>query len=167
MDQRKLLTGVVLVLLALFTLPSWVGLAALVTGQFTPVPGSDGELIISGLGDIFFRLVFQNTPSPLWDLVKTALVAVMAALAALGLDNRVTLNGGVVTIGLGVAFVPLVILALYMMMPPASVFWENIEPPKVDELGFFRGWNTYVTGQAQVLAAQLALFLGIYRKDKA
>lgn len=165
MDQKKLLTGVVLVLLALFTLPSWIGLAALVTGQFAPVATADGEAVVGGLGNAFFQLLFQD--SPLWDLLKTALVATVAALAALGLNDRVTLNGGVVTVALICAFVPVIILALYMIMGEPSAFWENTRGVSLNKAGFFRGWNSYVTGQAQVLAAQLALFLGLYKKSQS
>ena len=152
----NLATGIVIVLLLAFTLPAWTGLFALVSGQWR------GD---TGLGRFFFLTLFH--PSPVWDLLRTGLAVTIAAIAAMSVADKWDVRTGVVVIAVLVMFVPLAVLFLYLLDPRHGMeIWQVVDQgetksPIESVEAFDRVWNGYLAGQLQVLAAHLALFLGL------
>lgn len=163
LSKADLLTASTLFMILGFTLPSWMGLLALTTQQW------NGD---APIGRYFMATLFAQ--SPVWALLQTGLIALVAAPAALNMGDQLSLRSGVVTIALVACFVPLGILVLIFLDPTNSdILWSEAKAPFVESiLGyadisqsvFMTRWNGYVTSQAQVLAAQIALFLGLRAK---
>lgn len=154
--NETLLTVLAVVLLALFTLPAWTGLLAL------GLQGMDGR---SWLGRRFF--VFLTQPSPVWDLVRTALAVVIAAIAGVSYGRWAKVRAGVIAGAVLVMFVPLLALGLAFTDTNVSrALWQNVDQDglvQTAETGeaFQTVWNAYLAGVTQTLAAHLALFLGL------
>ncbi|WP_426026994.1 hypothetical protein [Brevundimonas sp. TWP2-3-4b2] len=150
------MTGIVIVLLVAFTLPAWIGLIALISGQWR------GD---TGLGRFFFLTLFH--PSPVWDLVRTGLAATIAAIAAMNVADKWDVRTGVVVIAVLAMFAPLAVMFLYLLDPRHGMeIWQVVDQgeaksPIESVEAFDRVWNAFLAGQMQVLAAHLALFLGL------
>lgn len=155
----NLITGLVIVLLVAFTLPAWTALAALLTGQLR------GD---TALGRFFFLSLFH--PSPVWDLIRTGLAVLIAAVAAMNVADRWNVHTGLVAIAVLVMFVPLAVMFLYLLDPlHGREIWQVVDQgesrsPIESAEAFDRVWNGFLSGQMQVLAAHLALFLGLNRR---
>lgn len=156
LSSEVLLTGLTVVLLALFTLPAWTGLLALI------LEGMNGE---KSLSRWFF--VFLTQPSPIWDLVRTALATLIAAVAGASFGRWTKVRAGVIAGAVLLMFVPLLVLGLaFMDMNISGALWQNVDQTVLAKTaengeGFQTIWNGYLAGQTQTLAAHLALFLGL------
>ena len=103
----------------------------------------------------------------MWDLLRTGLAVTIAAIAAMSVADKWDVRTGVVVIAVLVMFVPLAVLFLYLLDPRHGMeIWQVVDQgetksPIESVEAFDRVWNGYLAGQLQVLAAHLALFLGL------
>ena len=162
MSRQAFWAPLAIVMLIVFTLPTWTLIAASLP------PGLNGE---RPLGQAFFLMLFN--PTPFWDLTRGAVAVLLTAIAGLGLADRLSLRASVVVIGLLVALAGLG-LAFFILMNPVvgANVWEMADQTylstQIDNSdAFYTKWNGYLVGQAGVLGGNLALFLGLTAKNRA